>query len=69
MFGINKCFGGDRWGIIKTVADHDLAVKIVKALNTKGGSHCVENMNEFMLPNDISYINKVMSVDIPQQDD
>ena len=67
MFGINKCFGGGSWGIIKTVDSHKLAVKIVKALEVKGGSYCVENMNEYKLPEDLDYINKVLCIELQKQ--
>jgi hypothetical protein len=61
MFGIMKCFGGSNWGVIHTINDYELAVKIVRELD---GMHNVVMMSELLLADSTSYINNKLGLSL-----
>jgi hypothetical protein len=64
MFGIKRCFGGNNWGVVHTINDYELAVKIAKELK---GMHEVVLMSELLLADDISYINKKIGLSLTDE--
>ena len=52
MFGIEKCFGGPRWGVIAVIDDYALAAEVAVRLQESGGAYRVVPMSKLWKPRD-----------------
>lgn len=60
MFGIDKCFGGSRWGVIAITDDYSLALLAVEKLKEKGGMYDIKVMN---IISDSVFLQKYLDVE------
>ncbi len=66
MFGINKCFGGSRWGVIQAVSSYSLALEVCEKLAEKhGGLYEPALLNA---TDDRAYLSMALGIDLTPVD-